>query len=219
MYKLNKLSFFVTVTALTLACQVDVMAQIYGNATIRGFDNFGVGGVGGSRVTNFAQYATGINHASARNRLPNDPLNPNNSYFNRQFRGGTASKLSASYKINHKLNFYQKKGTPTNRSTGINSLLRKGNLLGRSGSDSSGQNLSQGKSRLGSSRYQELNARRGSTFAQKLSKSPLIGLSKFKANQKKFTNTFDKTLKGSRMQFGKSSKSSMFDRVSPFSNK
>ena len=93
MKKINKIYFYISVMLVIFVCQVDLLAQVFGNASSKGFADFGVGKVGSSGVKRFADYATGINHATPESNRPQQ-IDSRYNQLSKQ-----VSTLSQSFKV------------------------------------------------------------------------------------------------------------------------
>ena len=216
MRHLKIIYFLVTVTMFAFACQEKVSAQVYGNTTGTGFSSFGPGGVGESRVTRFMDYATGVNHATA-SRLPDDPLNPNTSYFIQQNKANNVSTLSRNTIINNRLNLYQKKGKVSNNSLNNGNISRTSNPLKGNKFDTYVPSYGWSNAVSGLDKYKLLNAKSGVTFTQKLNNRPLFKSMQFNGRKNRLSSDLDRVLLRSKLFFGKPSSVSKFKQASPFS--
>jgi|GEM_PF-3910134 len=129
MKKIDKMYFYISVMIIMFVCQVDLLAQVYGNATVTGFANFGISQVGASTVSRFTDYATGINHATSESSRP-QAMYRGSDQLSKQ-----VSALSQSLKLSFK----------------VSSLAKSSLINTRQGSGNSGSSQSSGFGSLGSS--------------------------------------------------------------------
>ena len=94
-----------------------VTAQVVNNTTTRGMASYGVGGIGQTRVSNFARYSTGVNHATSLQSYANPISKPNKQY------GLPTSSLSRNYRVESKRHGLYVNYKPS--SQGLRSLSRQ----------------------------------------------------------------------------------------------